>query len=860
MARYPYRDLGITLDRDFRNNLNANFDDIEADLRDIQSNLDAKESRLAQIENDSIERDNDLDARIDNIVADAGNSNTEIVDARYDSINNVTHPTLKDRLDDTSNKIGILNDKLKYTANADNPLGIITPYGDNQLTHPKVLYFPNGWNGYKYWMAYTPLPYYDESKENPCIAVSNDMINWTVPEGLVNPLDVPAVYYDYLSDPHLVYIPETDTLECWYRAVDETNLAEVIYRRTTTDGVNWTPKEIMYSRASGNILQLLSPAIIWDSARKLYKIWVVDNYRIKYYETPDGKNWQYIKTLTVYYGESTATWHIDVEETDLGYEMLIATKGSNGARDSLFHAVFTENQTWADATKIIQPGEVGSWDDDAIYRSCFLKINGIYYVWYAGVSKQRMYGVSLSISSKPNDITSLRGINYSFDSKRTNELIFTPSDKTVTKLRGNAGRVEMFTGGAWQKIALQSDLELGYGIRHKISTGEITRVGSAIGKVPSDFDKIMPWAGMRRCNVPDDFLINAGSRTIYKVNAYFGDPNYKTDGSNGQVMVEVPAFYYKRIFVDSDTIETYISPLPLPGYNLHPWFYDANGNPVKKKYIGAYEASIYDVSAGAYLLNDEQVADFTAVTGDKLCSISGAKPASGLTQQLTLPNSRILATNRGTGWQLQYFNAVSAIQMLAMVEYATLHLQSAIGGGIAYITDDGTSNLAIKTGATDSLGNKSGRVSITHPVTGQTDYAISYRGIENFWGNIWKWIDGINIKDGKAYVSIVNGNFQSDVFSGQYMYVGFTLPTANGYISKMGLNYNFDFGFLPIETTGTASTHFADYFFQFNIDSGQYVAKMGGSWEDGSIAGPFALSVADGTASKSRKFGARLAI
>ena len=90
MPRYPYRDLGTKLNRDFRNNLNANFDDIEADIRELYDGVD------------------DLDTRIDNIVADVGNSNTEIVDARNDSVNNVTYPTLKDRLDDTSNKIGIL--------------------------------------------------------------------------------------------------------------------------------------------------------------------------------------------------------------------------------------------------------------------------------------------------------------------------------------------------------------------------------------------------------------------------------------------------------------------------------------------------------------------------------------------------------------------------------------------------------------------------------------------------------------------------------------------------------------------------------------------------------------------------------
>jgi glycerophosphoryl diester phosphodiesterase len=92
MPKYPYRDLGTSFDRNFRNDLNANFDDIEADVKD-------------------------LDTRIDNIVSQAGSDNTEIVDARYDSINNATYPTLKDRLDAHSNEIGILNKSLSSKFN-----------------------------------------------------------------------------------------------------------------------------------------------------------------------------------------------------------------------------------------------------------------------------------------------------------------------------------------------------------------------------------------------------------------------------------------------------------------------------------------------------------------------------------------------------------------------------------------------------------------------------------------------------------------------------------------------------------------------------------------------------------------------
>ena len=67
----------------------------------------------------------------------------------------------------------------------------------------------------------------------------------------------------------------------------------------------------------------------------------------------------------------------------------------------------------------------------------------------------------------------------------------------------------------------------------------------------------------------------------------------------------------------------YVSDVPKAGFKVHPAF--VRNNELSKIYLPAYEGSVYDVSATAYLLADEQVADFTVSSGDKLSSIGNAK-------------------------------------------------------------------------------------------------------------------------------------------------------------------------------------------------------------------------------------------
>lgn len=170
-------------------------------------------------------------------------------------------------------------------ANAPAPLNLITYVGNNQIVHPKVLYFPNKFGGHRYWMAYNPYPWAIADYENPCIAYSDDGYEWTNIDG--NPMDDPNGN-GYNSDTHLVYVESTETLEVWYRYVGDyatTPVPEIIYRQTSKDGINWTEKEVVINNTSGDYVQYLSPAVIHDG--NIYKMWVVNSTEntINYYES-----------------------------------------------------------------------------------------------------------------------------------------------------------------------------------------------------------------------------------------------------------------------------------------------------------------------------------------------------------------------------------------------------------------------------------------------------------------------------------------------------------------------------------------------------------------------------------------------
>lgn len=396
-----------------------------------------------------------------------------------------------------------------------------------------------------------------------------------------------------------------------------------------------------------------------------------------------------------------------------------------------------------------------------------------------------------------------------------------------------------------------------FGVEVDFVNKKFTRLSGAVNRTPgAAFDSINAFGGRKRCNVADDGTVTA----------YYGDSGYTTTGKNAagtpvQVMVEQPKFYYKVVPMVLEKgvkgmkirkARYYVSDTLKPGFKVHPAFVE-NGNVNPYIYLAAFEGSLFDTSANAYILDNAQVADFAA---DKLSSIAGTKPAGGDTQNLTRANVRLLAQKRGKGWEQAYAATAAASQLLMLIEYASFNMQKAIGRGN---TDQTSSAANIQyTGATVSLGNASGAVTNANGIQ-----LISYRGEENFWGNIWTWVDGMNEENPEPFESgqagtlhVADHGFADNSKASPYKNTGIHPIQGSGYVSAFGYSEEFDWLFIGVEFSGNDALPVGDY--HWNNNSGWRVAILGGCCDSGSNAGAFCWILHYAASHRYWAFGGRL--
>jgi len=330
-------------------------------------------------------------------------------------------------------------------------------------------------------------------------------------------------------------------------------------------------------------------------------------------------------------------------------------------------------------------------------------------------------------------------------------------------------------------------------------------------------------------------------------------------GTDGNVMVEIPKFYYRVSRVGTETTWE-ISHLALDGFTVHPAFVK-NGVEVDYRYYGAYDACYLDDTDSTYKsgLNLDDMTSNLDLSNDLLASVKGIYPLVGVTRA----ECRSLASNNGTGWRQLDFTLWSAVQLLYVVEYQTFYSQDELGDGNtngSYVSSSSSQSDSPHTiaGAGDTWAN--GSTDGTQASAGAkpgTAY-MKYRGIENLYGNCWNWADGILVNDvstGNVYIGNDTSDWSDSDGTGMTLETG-SLSTGSDYIKN--LVSDADPYFLASDVSGgSSSTYITDR--HYGSASSDRVVRVGGDAAVGAFAGVFCLRSDDVSSRAIRNVGGRLA-
>lgn len=211
-----------------------------------------------------------------------------------------------------------------------------TPCGTGLMTHPSVVFIPQEFSGYPYWMAGTPYDGVDDSIENPCIFASHDGTNWEIPPGATNPVAPTPPGKAHNSDAHLAF--DGTALHLWYRRTNDGY--DTILHAISSDGTQWSTFDYAL-RLPQHRERILSPTICRSSTRWfMYTVKFIrqGNHKIvqrREADDPSGP-WGPPTSCDITLPDGRLPWHIDVCHVGSEYWMVIADSISNKGGDLFF--------------------------------------------------------------------------------------------------------------------------------------------------------------------------------------------------------------------------------------------------------------------------------------------------------------------------------------------------------------------------------------------------------------------------------------------------------------------------------------------------------------------------------------------
>ena len=310
-----------------------------------------------------------------------------------------------------------------------------------QVTHPDIVKVDGGWNGYEYWVVYTPNVSITSQYENPYIAASNDGVHWVEPEGIKNPIEPEPISLRYHNcDADMIYNREMNAMMAYWNWADDQGggVGAEVRVRISYDGVHWgvpgtydeetgiwrkpeneqertlkapttdangLDNSFITVIASKDRYDMLSPTFTYDENRDIFVMWAnntkdvgYNNGQRNYVETrwsKDGLTWSKPKKVNNFLaqtasGASLAPWHQDINyipELKEYWALSQCFTGGNPDGSMLYLTTSKDGINWKQVGKdpILSPGEAGKWDSFQIYRSTFLFEDDVFKVWYSAL-------------------------------------------------------------------------------------------------------------------------------------------------------------------------------------------------------------------------------------------------------------------------------------------------------------------------------------------------------------------------------------------------------------------------------------------------------------------------------------------
>lgn len=381
----------------------------------------------------------------------------------------------------------------------------------------------------------------------------------------------------------------------------------------------------------------------------------------------------------------------------------------------------------------------------------------------------------------------------------------------------------------------------------------ITKAGVQIGETvnENEFDSIYPWNSLRRCN--GEWNLETG---LFEVNVYEfnsdGTKNttFKTDGSNGNVWVEIPLFWAKHIY-DTEKEEKWVSGAPGDGYYIPKKLQRSLARGQNKTYLAAYRASedenghmasiagatpkwgSFNTFMTAYknegvglsgtTSEDEEIIDLLMdvefATRDQQSVMLGETSrywGSNVKAQLSEENTnRIIVTNAhaanflvgdliGVGTSADARNVFDAREVLEIKPFNDTHTSIVFDGTPVNITAQThrVTGFPNKTGQTDVLTAPSGTVA------NDGLHDCRYRWIETPYGKQFDIIHDLLINNYQTYFCTdMHGGNYGNTITEYYEPVSYENAHENGvYIRHMGFDERYPHIKNPVKTGNGAST------------------------------------------------------